>query len=241
MTDENTEAASESENGRVESVFEDVGRAFDSRREFLKKGAAATAMGAGLSSGTGVAGASEGRQNSQRFVDALNFALTLERLEATFYVRGLNTFSERDLVESDIGRKAGERTRSTMYERFETIRNHEQGHVRKIATTIESLGGDPIGEDDVEFQFDLSSPETFITTAQALETTGVSAYTGAIDLLSGSDELLTAAATIATVEGRHSAYLNDLTGESPFPLAFDRPRAPDKIREAIQPFLVSDH
>jgi hypothetical protein len=51
---------------------------------------------------------------------------------------------------------------------------------------------------------------------------------------------LTAAATIATVEGRHSAYLNGLTGKSPFPRAFDEPKPPEEIMEAIQPFLASE-
>lgn len=120
------------------------------------------------------------------------------------------------------------------------IRDHEQAHVDALVTTIEDLGGHPVGEGDIEFQFDLDSPETFIETAATLETTGASAYDGATTQLSGSDELLTAAATIATVEGRHSAYLNGLTGKSPFPRSFDEALQPEEVLEAIQPFIVSE-
>ena len=94
------------------------------------------------------------------------------------------------------------------------IRYHEQAHVDVLVTVIEDLSGHPVGEGDVEFQVGLESPERFIKTAQTLETTGVSAYDGVINLLRRNDELLTAAATIATVEGRHSTYLNGLTGKS---------------------------
>lgn len=225
-----------------ESIFDNVGQLSDSRRDFLKKGAAVSAAGLGLSVGTGTVGASgdgdTDRQNG--YVDALNYALTLERLEATFYTRGLEQFSEDDIVNSEVGQRFGETVQSSMYQRLDEIRKHEQGHVNKIVATIEELGGQPVGEDDVEFTFDLSSPETFIETAQVLETTGVSAYDGAIDMFSGSSELLTAAATIATVEGRHSAYLNTLTGQSPFPRAFDEALQPQEVLKAIEPFIVSE-
>ncbi|WP_435181622.1 ferritin-like domain-containing protein [Halorussus sp. AFM4] len=235
MTNENNEFEADGRNARIETVTENLGRAFDSRRGFLKKGAAASAAGLGLSAGAGSAAASG--DSGQKYVDTLNYALTLERLEATFYSRGLGEFSEDDLVESDLIDDFGEPVQSTLYEQFEAIESHEEAHVDALVSAVEKLGGDPVSEDEVAFTFDLSSPETFIKTAQTLETTGVSAYDGAIDLLSGSDELLTAAATIATVEGRHSAYLNGLTGKSPFPDAFDEPLPPEKVLDMIQPFL----
>lgn len=229
------------ENEIHESIADEEGRPFDSRRDFLKKGAAVSAAGLGLTAGTGTVGASDDDTDGQNeYVDALNYALTLERLEATFYARGLEQFSEDDIVNSEVGQRFGETVRSSMYQQLDEIRKHEQGHVNKIVATVEQLGGDPVGEGDVEFEFDLSSPETFIETAQVLETTGVSAYDGAIGMFSGSSELLTAAATIATVEGRHSSYLNTLTGQSPFPRAFDEALQPEEVLEAIQPFIVSE-
>jgi rubrerythrin len=237
MTNETNDFETDGANGRIESLTENLGRVRDSRRGFLRRGAAVSAAGLGLSAGTGNVAASSDSGN--KYVDVLNFALTLERLEATFYERGLNEFSEDDLVNSDLIERFGEPVQSTLYEQFGEIRDHEQAHVETLVQTVDKLGGDPVGTDDVEFEFGLDSPAKFIKTAQTLETTGVSAYDGAIDQLSGSDELLTAAATIATVEGRHSAYLNGLTGKSPFPDAFDEPLAPDEVLELIEPFVVS--
>jgi rubrerythrin len=247
MTDENDTYDTDGENEFVKNLGENLGRAFESRRGFLKKGVAASAAGLGLSAGTGSVAAhdettttSEGMQGNQQYVDGLNFALTLERLEATFYERGLDTFSEDDLVGSELIQRFGDPVQSTLFEQFTMIRDHERAHVDALVATVEDLGGQPVGEGDVEFQFDLSDPETFIETAATLETTGVSAYDGAINQFSGSDELLTAAATIATVEARHSAYLNGLIGQSPFPASFDETLQPEEVLEAIQPFVVTE-
>ncbi len=49
----------------------------------------------------------------------------------------------------------------------------------------------------------------------------------------------TAAATIATVEARHAAYLNDLNDVEPFPLPFDVPVLPNTTVAAIKPFIIS--
>ena len=57
-------------------------------------------------------------------------------------------------------------------------------------------------------------------TAQVLENTGVKAYDGAIAHIE-SAALLTAGATIATVEARHASYLNLINAMSRSPGAFD--------------------
>jgi hypothetical protein len=47
----------------------------------------------------------------------------------------------------------------------------------------------------------------------------------------------TVAATIATVEARHAAYLNELVGLNPFPYAFDNATEPTVILDTIETFL----
>lgn len=51
-----------------------------------------------------------------------------------------------------------------------------------------------------------------------------------------SEDLLTAGGTIATVETRHASYLNLLTGDDPFPEAFDEPKSPDEVLDAAGGF-----
>ena len=45
------------------------------------------------------------------------------------------------------------------------------------------------------------------------------------------------AATIATVEARHAAYLNGLNGDRPFPDAFDTALSPAAIAQAVAPYI----
>lgn len=52
------------------------------------------------------------------------------------------------------------------------------------------------------------------------------------------EELLTAGATIATVEARHASYLNLLNDESPFPDPFDDPLSPGEVLDAAGGFIV---
>lgn len=114
----------------------------------------------------------EDNQGSQQFVDTLNYALTLERLEATFYTRGLEMFSEEDMMNSDLAQQLGDDARSSISDRLQAVKSHEQAHVEALVGTINDLGGDPVAEGDVEFQFQFETFEEFIGTAQTLETTG---------------------------------------------------------------------
>lgn len=183
--------------------------------------------------------AAEAGQDKVNPVAVLNYALVLERLEATFYTRGLEEFSEACVENSDVAAKFGDEVQNGVYQRLTEIRDHEQSHVDYLVKTINQLGGDPVSEDQVAFAFQFDCPSEFIKTAQTFETVGVSAYDGAINLLQ-EDKLLTAAATVATVEGRHSAYLNNLVGKSPFPRAFDNAKPPEEILKLVDPFVESD-
>ncbi len=53
-------------------------------------------------------------------------------------------------------------------------------------------------------------------------------------------EILAAAASIHTVEGRHSAYLNWRNETSRFPDAFDSPLTPSDVLVLATPFMVGD-
>lgn len=49
---------------------------------------------------------------------------------------------------------------------------------------------------------------------------GITAYRGAAPALTSPD-FLSVAASILSIEARHSSYLNDVSGISPFPNAYD--------------------
>ncbi len=162
-------------------------------------------------------------------VDVLNYALTLEHLEATFYRQGNEQFSSSDFTDAGYDAQA--------YEYFTLIGDHESAHVDVLTSTIQELGGEPVAE--AEYDFGYNDVDGYIGVGQALENTGVAAYTGAASAIS-DDGLLTAALTIHGVEGRHAAYLNNLVGDVPFPEAFETPLSPDEVLAIAGPFIVSN-
>jgi rubrerythrin len=216
---------------------EHEGSSLTSRRKFLAGSAAALAGGT-LMAVPGVASA-HNPPEPPTDIDMLNYALTLEHLEATFYVRGLRRFGEQDFRTSNLFRGSGNLLRPTVYENFRRIRNHEVKHVDKLKDVIESLGGEPVPEAEYNFnKTAFTSVEKFIAVAQVLENTGVKAYDGAIAHIERA-ALLTAGATIATVEARHASYLNLINGDIPFPRAFDEAVAPQTICEAVQAGFIT--
>jgi hypothetical protein len=156
-------------------------------------------------------------------IAVLNYALTLERLEADFYVRGLQRFGAADFAGFGI---------PGLFDRLRDIRDHEVAHVATIENVVQSLGGAPVVGG--EFTFPYTDARSFLRIGQVLENTGVSAYDGAVALLR-VPQLQTASATIATVEARHAAYLNFVNGDNPFPAATDTPRSPGDSLAASQP------
>lgn len=162
-------------------------------------------------------------------VDVLNYALTLEHLEHAFYRDGLEQFSADDFGAAGYA--------ANVYEWFGIIRDHEMEHVNVITSVITDLGGEPVAEGTYDFGY--SDLAGFVGVATALENTGVAAYQGAAQFLIEEDALLTAALTIHGVEARHAAYLNGLTGESPFPEAFNPTLTVDEVLEIAGPFITS--
>ncbi len=178
-------------------------------------------------------------------VDVLNFALTLEYLEASFYVRALGSggqslppgvpasdghhFRHGQVTGAKHLVRHGGRVRSTAFAYLSAIRDHEVTHVKFLRS---ALGGAAAPACSFDFSKGLTSVSTFLLTARTLENTGVMAYDGAIRYVDGGDNLQ-AGAQIATVEARHAAYLNLITGQSPFPSAFDEGKKPSEIVAAV--------
>lgn len=145
-----------------------------------------------------------GQSVSPQIIEVLNFALTLEYLEAEYYNRGL---AKSGLIPAGADRMA-----------IETIAMHENEHVKFLMTTISSLGGMPVAKPAFDFTAHgaLTNPgvyenyEVFLGIAQVFEDTGVRAYKGQAGNLMSSHEILRAALRIHSVEGRHAAHLREM-------------------------------
>lgn len=199
------------------------------RRELLFRSAALFGAGTLLSS-------SLSAQTAPTDLTLLNFALSLENLEAAFYTQGLAQFSSTDFNNSTFIQNFGSVISGDVYAYLSLIRNHETQHVRSLQALITSLNGTPIKP--CTYNFGYKTADDFITVAALLENTGVMAYDGAMSQIS-SASLKTQAATIATVEARHASYLSLLTGNSPFPASFDTPATSTAILAAAAKFITA--
>lgn len=132
-------------------------------------------------------------------VDVLNFALTLEYLEAGFYNMGTTT--------------PGLITNGTLKRSFMDIREDENAHVAFLKATITALGGTPVSEPKFDFTAGGTFPTvfsdlgTFLAVSQTFEDTGVRAYKGQAGYLQSSNDVLTAALQIHSVEARHASFV----------------------------------
>ena len=156
-------------------------------------------------------------------IEILNFALTLELMEAALYRDGVGLFTFGfDGFGNDIGAWLA------------AAGKHENTHVSTLTQVIAGLGGVPVAE--AIYNFGYTDAQSFLTTAAALENVGVAAYDGAGRYLKDLG-LITAAAAIVAVEARHAAYLNLITGANPFPDAIEPVSDADAVHKAIDPFV----
>ncbi|MDW5598229.1 ferritin-like domain-containing protein [Conexibacter stalactiti] len=184
------------------------------RAAFLARGGLLVGAGLGLGSlPIAFAGAQGGLSAGD--VRILNYALTLEYLEAAFYASAL--------------RDAGLRGNVLTFAR--TAHADEQAHVDALKRT---LGGRAVASPRFDFMDATSSQEAFLRTALTLEDTGVSAYQGQAPNIRSRD-VLAAAGAILAVEARHAAWVSDLIGSGSDPVP-----APDAFSRALDMTAVLD-
>ena len=192
------------------------------RQSFILRGA----LTAGAVYGVGTVGPfvrSAFAQQAEGDVDILNFALTLEYLEAAFYAQALKRVRG---LSGDVKSLATE------------IRDNENEHVDALTATIEQLGGTPVKAPGVDFGGAFKSEGSFLKLAQTFEDTGVSAYNGAAPAIQ-SKEVLGAAGSIVQIEARHAAAIRLLNGKQPAAGAFDPALEMQEVLDAVMPFVKS--
>jgi hypothetical protein len=152
-------------------------------------------------------------------VEILNFALTLEYLEADFY--------------NVKGKTVGLSGEAKKYAR--EFGAEEAAHVSALTAAIKSLGGTPVKKPT--FAFPAASEKAFLTLASVLENTGVGAYNGAAPSLK-SKQVLASAGSIVQIEARHAAAIDLLIGKSPTPNeGFDKPLTKAEVLAAAGPLI----
>lgn len=190
------------------------------RGSFILRGA----MAAGAAFGAGAVGPFVSKAfaaSGTTDLDILNFALTLEYLEANFYnvkAKSVGLSGEAKTLAAEFG-------------------SQEQQHVEALMKAIQGGGGTPVKMPT--FAFPVTNQASFLKLAYTLENVGVGAYNGAGPSLTDK-ALLAAAGSIVQVEARHAAAIGLLTGKSVVPNGgFDKPLTKGQVLAAAGPLIKS--
>jgi hypothetical protein len=183
---------------------------------------ALAACGKKKAGGNQVGGAGVGTaQYGQGDAGIVNFALSLEYLEADFY---------RLAIES--GNLSGR-----ALELAKQFGGTEQKHVLTLESMLRDLGGRPAPRPKVSFTLD--NRDTILATMSQLESIGVSAYLGQADRIQ-SKQVLAAALSIHSVEARHAAVISVMLGRPISPDGpFARPLSSVDVISQIRPFVTA--
>jgi hypothetical protein len=182
------------------------------RRSVLKTLAVAGLAGSAAAMATG--GTAEAADDEpQGDIAILNYALTLEYLQAAFY-----TEVQR------IGAVTGQAARLARI-----VGMHERAHVHALRTI---LGSRAVPEPKFDFRGATESQSAFIRTAVAFEDLGVAAYKGQAPRIVSVSYLNTALA-IHAVEARHAAWIRRIAGVLPARTAFDQPATAAQVLSVV--------
>jgi len=194
------------------SAIEKVKNGEVSRRKLLSAAGGTVALGAFLaacgsdddssSSNSGSSGTTGSTDSSMGADDStamfgegdlgiLNYALTLEYLEAAFY---------------DEAAKKGKFKNRYVKDFAAAVKKDEDAHVKLLKSI---LGKKAVKSPKFDFGKTTSNEDLFVATAFALENTGVSAYSGQAFNIK-DPAVLAGALSIVTIEARHAGLIGEL-------------------------------
>jgi rubrerythrin len=218
------------ERGAVEELARDPA----SRARFLKMVGGTGAAGAfalflaacgSSSSKSTSSSASSSAPSSSQFgsgdLGIVKYALTLEYLEADFYTKAAAS-GKLSGAALKLGKEFGA---------------EEMQHVTALEATVKKLGGQLPPKPKTNFP--LADQGSILKLAGTVENLGAAAYLGQATNIQ-SKEVLAAALSIHTVEGRHASALNTVLGKDVTPDgAFAKPADMTTVLAAVKPFIVS--
>ncbi|KAK8111861.1 twin-arginine translocation pathway signal [Apiospora kogelbergensis] len=155
-------------------------------------------------------------------VDILQFALTLEWLEGTFYQQGFAKFKDSEFAALGLN--------AAQIADLKQVGQTELEHVGLLQSAIAQAGVKPV--QPCEYNFGFTDAKGMVGTAAVLENVGVSAYLGAAPLLS-DPKILATAGSILTIEARHQTFIRGAAG------ALDTPLGPKAVFSLAAPFIKS--
>ncbi|MHB8656381.1 MAG: ferritin-like domain-containing protein [Solirubrobacteraceae bacterium] len=151
-------------------------------------------------------------------VKILNFALTLEYLEAAFYAEAVSK-----------GALSGSAATFA-----HVVAQHEAAHVQALMST---LGSAAVKKPKFDFKGTTGKQSSFLSTSMVLEDTGVQAYEGQVGNIK-TPAVLMAAGSILPVEARHAAWVRDIIGAGhspvPAPQAFNPSLTMSAVLSAVK-------
>ncbi|KAI1079333.1 rds1p-like stress response protein [Whalleya microplaca] len=161
-------------------------------------------------------------------VDILQFALTLEWLEATFYQQGFAQFGDDQFAALGLN--------EVQLADLKSVGTSEQTHVQLLQSSIAQAGVQPV--QPCQYNFGFTDAAGMVATAAILESVGVSAYLGAAPLVSDAS-ILSTAGSILTIEARHQSFIRVASGVAASPSPFDTPLGPRAVFSLAAPFITS--
>ena len=206
----------------ADGAIQETGEKVDpnTRASFLRKAGigAGALLGGGALLGAIPSMASASNTQAAADADILNYALTLEYLEAAFYNEAVAA-----------GALKGETARFA-----KVVASHENAHVAFLKS---ALGAKAVKKPKFDFKGTTGKQATFQATAEVLEYTGVAAYLGQVGNIK-SRAILGAAGSILPIEAYHAAWIADIrrhgTKPYPAPVAFAKGKTKAQILAAVK-------
>lgn len=191
-----------------------------SRRGFIAGGSAAAAAALLTACGDESSAQAETARFGEGDLGILNYLLTLEYLQAAFYV---------DLVASKLFDKSARKALGKFGEQ-------EELHAEALVKQIEKLDGEPASKPPANFS--LKDETTTLELGSKLENTAAAAYLGQLPNAE-SEDVRSKLLEIHSVEGRHAAAIDYLLDEGATPDgAFAKPMTVKAVMAVMKPHMT---